>query len=324
MKIKNLIKYLAVVVLMVSLLFVLTACSNNEEVEANNDGEFGEDVAEMPTPPSIDTWPKEFYDKFGIPEYKYGEIFVAVPNDRSGKVQIDTTYEDFSKYVKELRDKGYRINQEDLDELNEMTEPYISGKIFDPKVGKGYALEYFYSPKPIEETISADILEMEFGILPEYVYDEYGDIIDKKPLEDRVGKYTLVLTVYQPEEEEEKIDIKAVSKLGFKEDDVTPSFKAKRMYTEEHDDFMNIIITKGFDDEITIDEAEESLGKFLKACVRISDDGKAYNIENEAIENPDEYTMNYWEYNYQNNRYKVHVEYEKGFGKSLVFAVTKK
>lgn len=29
MKIKNLIKYLAVVVLMVSLLFVLTACSNN-------------------------------------------------------------------------------------------------------------------------------------------------------------------------------------------------------------------------------------------------------------------------------------------------------
>lgn len=299
---KKTITYVLIIMLLVVGIFALTGCSSNEK-----NGGFGaldkvnEEIEKVEVVPATDhtKWPAGVYGAYGLPEYTAGTLQFSVPGETQGVTFIKTTYDEFKSYLTGLLDKGYRMIEEDKDLIEDFNYSDMSQynsvafELYDPKPGKGYVVEIQYYAK--EQT--KNVFDGEFEGVEPFSYN-----------------FNLLMWVEERNYPEEKKDTNLLTKYGLSDEVIVPDFKTYTIEKYEDDEGrININIDAGYDYEFSNEEINNYRIRLANEILKISDDGKAYDMrgEKEIITEEDK-LIGYYLFKYQGAEYRCYCEVRAG------------
>ncbi len=296
------LKYVLVIMILVFGLFTLTGCGKNtENNELGNEQTDNKKEIEIVLSSDTTKWPNGIYDAYGIPEYKAGTFEFAFPNNENGEVYISTTFSEFKAYMNELMDKGFRIEDYDLEQLNDYdpNDKYdVDGglylRVLAPKQGEGYSITIVFSEAKNSRLLRAYEFE---GIE-----------------EDITINYNMTMYIEKRDYPAESKDTDLLTEIGLSDEAVIPEFK---LYTIEKDKdergHYNINFDAGYDFELTKEQSNKYKMKMVNEILKVSDDGKIYDVRgNEELVTDDDKLVGAYVYKYQGTRYRIYCELSPG------------
>lgn len=315
---KQKLKYLFIICLLTVMMFSLTACDNKEPENADK---VDEQAAAESNEEKVETkkvnvssdhtkWPVGVYDVYGIPEYTAGTLVFAAPNDELGRVYYSTTFNELKNYINLLLDKGFRISEEDKDDLDnyDPTDPFLygglNGTIYAPEKNAGFVLNYGFSEESTTQTMYSYEYDME-------TFENGSDSV--------VAPFNMSLYIELKENSKKETDKDLFVKYGVTDEYAIPKFDYNFFKKQEEDDenYDVAVVYFGYDSAITTEDAVSYMIQLQKACKAIADDGKLYDSRNEKeIEIVEEGVDSAFTYIYQGTVYRVMIEKNSNIGES--------
>ncbi len=283
---------------MIFMLVGLTGCSNESEnatTETSNEDEVmqEDEGIKIETSGDYTKWPSGVYNAYNIPEYTFGEVGFAVPYSETGEVYLNTSLTELRAYINLLTAKDFKISESDMKQLNEYdpTDEYdyeerISGTIYAPTKGAGYTINYSFSAKTSEQTITAYSFE---GMTEDYTFT-----------------LNCSFSISEEEYPEENIGKDLLTEYGLTDEDVLPKFKVYVAEKNVDDERTIVFFDYGYDSNLSEEEVNAYKLQIAKACEKVADDGKVYSSSGEETLSVDENFVNsVFVYKYKDVEYRV-------------------
>ena len=297
---KKILTYTLVIMILVAEIFVLTGCSSNETNGGQETMTENQEVVEIVTNTDYTKWPKGVYDAYKIPEYTAGTHAFSMPADKNGTTFRKTTFSEFETYINGLLDKGYRMPEDHKDAIKEFNDSdknkynTIAVELYDAKPGKGYVVEFqYYAAEQSQE-----VREYQLENPEPFTYE-----------------FNLIMWVEEKNYPEESKDTELLTKYGISDEVVVPDFKTYTIEKYEDDEGrININIDAGYDYEFSQKEINEYRTRLANELLKISDDGKIYDMRGEKeLTAEEDKLIGYYVFKYQGAEYRCYCEMRPGF-----------